>query len=165
VAGLAQRRFLPQALVRPVAVVVSGGLGQDFAKMPLAEDQHVMQSRRSVPANRSANEFALGDWTGVSITCVPFPGKIRSWSSAKADRPDADRRVWPTLLAWARDLIFRRPDCRLCAGDLLSAWLQEGANSLVLCVFGRPRAKIFTRQSVCHGPSSAVIRSFIQRYR
>jgi len=37
VAGLALRRFLLQALVRPVAVVVPGVLGQDVAEMPLAE--------------------------------------------------------------------------------------------------------------------------------
>ena len=44
VAGLAQRRFLLQALVRPVAVVVPGVLGQDVAEMPLTEDQHVIQA-------------------------------------------------------------------------------------------------------------------------
>jgi hypothetical protein len=43
-AGPAQRRFLLQALVRPVAVVVLGVPGQDRAEMPLAEDQHVIQA-------------------------------------------------------------------------------------------------------------------------
>ena len=37
VAGLALRRFLLQTLVRPVAVIVTGVLGQDRAEMPLAE--------------------------------------------------------------------------------------------------------------------------------
>jgi hypothetical protein len=44
VAGLAQRWFLPQGLVRTVAVVVPGVLGQDAAEMPFAEDQHVIQA-------------------------------------------------------------------------------------------------------------------------
>lgn len=42
VAGLAHWRFLLSALVRPVAVVVPGVLGQDLEKMPFAEDQHVV---------------------------------------------------------------------------------------------------------------------------
>jgi hypothetical protein len=44
VAGLAKGRFLLQALVRPVAVIVLGVLGQDLAEMPLAEDQHVIEA-------------------------------------------------------------------------------------------------------------------------
>src|SRR5690242_21643120 len=35
-------------------------------------------SRRSVPTNRSANEFARGVRTGVLITRVPFPVKAPS---------------------------------------------------------------------------------------
>jgi hypothetical protein len=42
VAGLAQRRFLPQGLVRTAAVVVPGVFGQDAAEMPFAEDQYVI---------------------------------------------------------------------------------------------------------------------------
>ena len=42
--GLAQRWFLLQSLVRPVAVVVPGVLGQDLTEMPLTEDQHVVQA-------------------------------------------------------------------------------------------------------------------------
>ena len=38
------RRFLPQALMRPVLVVVASELGQDLAEMPLAEDQDVVQA-------------------------------------------------------------------------------------------------------------------------
>lgn len=34
--------FLLQALVRTVAVIVLGVLGQDLAEMPPAEDQHVV---------------------------------------------------------------------------------------------------------------------------
>jgi hypothetical protein len=37
-------RFLPQALVRAVAVVVAGELGQHLAEMPFAEDQHMVQA-------------------------------------------------------------------------------------------------------------------------
>ena len=44
VAGLAKGRFLLQALVRTVAVIVPGVLGQDFAEMRFAEDQHVIQA-------------------------------------------------------------------------------------------------------------------------
>jgi hypothetical protein len=36
--------FLPQALMRTVAVVVAGILGQDLAKMPFTEEQHVIQA-------------------------------------------------------------------------------------------------------------------------
>jgi len=43
-AWLTQRRFLLQALVRTVAVVMLSVLGQDVAQMPLAEDQHVVQA-------------------------------------------------------------------------------------------------------------------------
>lgn len=43
-AGLPLRRLLLQPLVRPVAVIVPGVLGQDAAQMPLAEDQHVVQA-------------------------------------------------------------------------------------------------------------------------
>jgi hypothetical protein len=50
VAGLAKGRFLPQALVRPVPVIVAGVLGQDLAEMPLAEDQHVVQALATTPA-------------------------------------------------------------------------------------------------------------------
>jgi hypothetical protein len=42
-AGL-PRRFLLQALVRMVAVIVPGVLGQDLAEMPFAEDQHMIQA-------------------------------------------------------------------------------------------------------------------------
>lgn len=44
VAGLAKGRFLLQALVRTVAVVVPGVLGQGPAEMRCAEDQHVIQA-------------------------------------------------------------------------------------------------------------------------
>ena len=44
VAGLAKGRFLLQALVRTVAVVVPGVLGQGFAEMRCAEDQHVIEA-------------------------------------------------------------------------------------------------------------------------
>ena len=37
-------RFLLQALVRTVAVIVPGVLGQGFAEMWCAEDQHVTQA-------------------------------------------------------------------------------------------------------------------------
>jgi hypothetical protein len=43
-AWLTQRRFLLQALVRTVAVVMPGVLGQDVSQVPLAEDQHVVQA-------------------------------------------------------------------------------------------------------------------------
>jgi hypothetical protein len=58
-AKLMLRRFLLQALVRTVAVVMPGVLGQNTAEVPLAEDQHVVQAltpkrphspRRSSPA-------------------------------------------------------------------------------------------------------------------
>lgn len=38
------RRFLLQARVRPMSVIVAGELGQGLTEMPLAEDQHVIQS-------------------------------------------------------------------------------------------------------------------------
>jgi hypothetical protein len=44
VAGLAKGRFLLQALVQTVAVIVPGVLGQDLAEMRCAEDQHVIQA-------------------------------------------------------------------------------------------------------------------------
>jgi hypothetical protein len=44
VAMLLLRRFLLQALMRTVAVVVPGVLGQDAAEVLLAEDQHVVQA-------------------------------------------------------------------------------------------------------------------------
>jgi hypothetical protein len=40
--------------------------------------------RRRVPTNRSAQEFAREDRTGVLITRVPFPAK----TSSNAERPD-----------------------------------------------------------------------------
>jgi len=43
VAGRA-RRFLLQALVQAVAVIVIGELGQHLAEMPLAEDQDVIEA-------------------------------------------------------------------------------------------------------------------------
>lgn len=43
-AGLLLRGLLVQGLVRPVAVVVPGVVGQDLAEMPFAEDQHVVQA-------------------------------------------------------------------------------------------------------------------------
>jgi len=72
-----RRRFLLQALVRAVPVIVPGVPGQDAAQMPLAEDQHVVQALTGAafPANRSADEFARGARTGVLITHVPFPEK------------------------------------------------------------------------------------------
>jgi hypothetical protein len=57
VAGLAQRRFLLQALVRTVAVVVPGVLSQDLAEMPLAEDQYVVQA---LTAERANEPFRIG---------------------------------------------------------------------------------------------------------
>ena len=44
VTGLAKRGFLLQALVRTAAVMVPGVLGQGFAEMRSAEDQHVIQA-------------------------------------------------------------------------------------------------------------------------
>ena len=43
-ARLMLRRFLLQALVRTVAIVMLGVLGQDAAEVPLAEDQHVVRA-------------------------------------------------------------------------------------------------------------------------
>ena len=42
VAWLAQRSFLLQPLVGPVAVIVPRVLGQHLPQVPLAEDQHVI---------------------------------------------------------------------------------------------------------------------------
>jgi hypothetical protein len=44
VAWLAQRRFLLQSLVWPVAVIVPRILGQHLPQVPLAQDQHVVQA-------------------------------------------------------------------------------------------------------------------------
>jgi hypothetical protein len=41
------RRFLSQALMRPVLVVMAGELGQDLTEMSLAEDQDVVQALSS----------------------------------------------------------------------------------------------------------------------
>ena len=38
------RRFLLQALMRTVAVIVPDVLGQELAEMPFAEDQHMIQA-------------------------------------------------------------------------------------------------------------------------
>lgn len=49
-------RFLLQALMRPVAVIVPGVLSYDLAEMPLAQDQHVIQALHGcllVTSNRS----------------------------------------------------------------------------------------------------------------
>lgn len=43
-AGLPTRGFLLQGLVRPMAVVVPGVVGQDLAKMLLTENQHIVQA-------------------------------------------------------------------------------------------------------------------------
>lgn len=40
-AGL-PRRFLPQALMRPMSVIVAGELGHHLAELPFAEDQHMI---------------------------------------------------------------------------------------------------------------------------
>ncbi len=56
VAGLAKGRFLLQALVRPVAVIVLGVLGQDFTEIPLAEDQHVVQALAAKHAHEPLGE-------------------------------------------------------------------------------------------------------------
>ena len=56
VAGLAQRGFLLQALVRTVAVIVPGVLGQDLAEVPLAEDQHVVQALAAQRAHEPLRE-------------------------------------------------------------------------------------------------------------
>jgi hypothetical protein len=44
VAGPTLRRFLLQALVRTVLVVVAGILGQYLSQVPLTEDQHVVDA-------------------------------------------------------------------------------------------------------------------------
>jgi hypothetical protein len=38
------RRFLLQALMRTVPVIVTGELGQDLTEMPFTEDQDVIQA-------------------------------------------------------------------------------------------------------------------------
>jgi len=43
-ARLPLRGLLLKGLVRTVAVIVPGVLGQDLAEMPLTEDQHVIQA-------------------------------------------------------------------------------------------------------------------------
>jgi hypothetical protein len=109
-AGLALRRLLPRALVRTVAVVVPGVLGQDAAEMPLAEDQQWSRhSRRSVPTNHSAYEFARGDRTGVFITRVPFPAKTPS--NAAANSPSRSQIRNRKLLARSPRSIIRLRAC------------------------------------------------------
>ena len=57
VSGL-PRRFLLQALMRTVTVIVAGELGQHLAEMPSPKiSTWSRHSRRSVPTNRSANEL------------------------------------------------------------------------------------------------------------
>jgi hypothetical protein len=54
--GWAQPRFLLQALVRPMPVMVPGVLSRYLAEMPLAEDQHVIQA---LAAKRSREPFRV----------------------------------------------------------------------------------------------------------
>jgi hypothetical protein len=56
VAGLALRRLLLQALVRTMAVVVPGVLGQDVAEMLLAEDQHMVKALAAKRPDESLRE-------------------------------------------------------------------------------------------------------------
>ena len=89
-----------QRLVRPVAVVVPRVLGQELAEMLLAGDQHMIEALpRSVPANRSAYEFARGARTGVLITLVAFTAKASSNAAvnllSRAIRRSSGRRQLP----------------------------------------------------------------------
>ena len=43
-AGFVQRSSLLKRLVRPVVVIVPPVPGHDFAEMPFADDQHVVQA-------------------------------------------------------------------------------------------------------------------------
>jgi hypothetical protein len=54
--GLSLRRFLLQALVRSVPVVMPGVLGQDAAEVPLAKDQHVVQAFAAQRAHEPLRE-------------------------------------------------------------------------------------------------------------
>jgi hypothetical protein len=58
------RGFLPQALMRTVAVVVAGVLGQDLAEMALAEDQDVIEAfaaeRADEPLGKMSSLVATG---------------------------------------------------------------------------------------------------------
>jgi hypothetical protein len=56
VAGLAQRRFLLQPLVRAVAVILSDVLGQHLPLVPLAEDQHVIQALTAQRSHEALRE-------------------------------------------------------------------------------------------------------------
>jgi len=56
VAGPEQRRFLPQPLVRTMAVVVPHILGQHLAQVLLAEDQHVVQALAAKRAHEPFRE-------------------------------------------------------------------------------------------------------------
>jgi hypothetical protein len=54
------RRFLLQALMRPVTVIVAGELGQHSRRCPSPRiSTWSRHPRRSVPTNRSANELPL----------------------------------------------------------------------------------------------------------
>jgi hypothetical protein len=55
-AGLTERGLLLQCLVRPVAVVVAGVLGQHLPQMPFAEDQHVVQALAAQRAHEPLRE-------------------------------------------------------------------------------------------------------------
>jgi hypothetical protein len=69
VGGLALRGLLLKALVRAVAVVVRGVLGQDVAKVLLAEDQHVAGA---LTAKRSARGPGMGPFLPYQ---APVPGQ------------------------------------------------------------------------------------------
>ena len=55
-AGLAQRRFLLQSLVRTVPVIVPGVSGQYLAEMPLTEDQDVIEALAAKRAHEPLRE-------------------------------------------------------------------------------------------------------------
>ena len=55
-ARLVQRRFLLQALVRTVAVIVTSELGRNLAEMLLAKDQHVVQALTAQRADEPLRE-------------------------------------------------------------------------------------------------------------
>jgi hypothetical protein len=96
--------------MRAMSVVVAGELGQDLTKMPLAEDQDVIEhSRRSVPTNRSAYEFARGDRTGVLITRVAFPAK--TWSNAAVNLRSRSRIKNLNRPAWSPRSMSRLRAC------------------------------------------------------
>jgi hypothetical protein len=91
VAGLTLRRFLQQALVRPMAVVVPDVLGQETTEMPLAEDQHVIQALTAKRSREPLGKRLAVPVADQELKPAGAPGKVHQEVARLLDGPGSGR--------------------------------------------------------------------------